>query len=200
MVIITNTEKELTFNLKLEGADVKDTKAFLTFPVTLKDSGKCAVTVEPGTLKYGTRGSMMIEVIAKDMHFTPWSSEFLIEQKTSTTTTRTAFLESIKKTFTNQQIIKEQKKIADIETMIKAKEALIDRLAKNPNPELEKRIIAFESKISQKINLLLETKEKKEEVKTKANVIAEKVTEKLKLSPEHQKLIAEHYTKKLINK
>lgn len=122
MVTITNTENELTFNMKVEGASLTETKAFLTFtqeehniqvPVDISESGECRVQVKPGMLKPGAQGTMVLEVVAKDRVFSLWESEFVCAQILSNNA-KENLLETLKKhkenkeeTQTQQQVLTE---------------------------------------------------------------------------------------------
>jgi hypothetical protein len=86
MVLITDTQNELTFNLKVEGSTLKDTKAFLTFqtkgknlqlPVNISETGACKVEVPSNLLENKQTGTMLLEVITKNTVFTPWSEKFI---------------------------------------------------------------------------------------------------------------------------
>lgn len=49
------------------------------------ENGKCVVPIHrlKGLLDENTRGNMMLEVVVEDTYFTPWKSEFVVEEHTS---------------------------------------------------------------------------------------------------------------------
>jgi hypothetical protein len=49
------------------------------------ENGKCVVPIHrlKGLLDENTRGNMILEVVVEDTYFTPWKSEFVVEEHTS---------------------------------------------------------------------------------------------------------------------
>lgn len=156
MVVINDKENKLTFDLKLEGALLKETKAFLTLttaeknvqiPVKMDEQGFCSVEVKPGTLKYGTKGDMLIEVFTKDLRFVPWQSEFLIEQKSPVAFKKSEIMEQVK----HQAKMQEAKKEASVEDLNKAKMVLFEKLEMQSNPNVRKQLVALEESMKQRV-------------------------------------------------
>ena len=56
----------------------------IMFPGQLKD-GKCIVPIKrlKGILSENTTGTMKLEVVVEDTYFSPWSSEYVVEENTS---------------------------------------------------------------------------------------------------------------------
>lgn len=76
--------------IKLEGASlskskvrlvVESTDLNLLFPGKIDSDGKCTIPVAKlkGLLDENTQGNIKLEVIADDVYFTPWESNFIIE-------------------------------------------------------------------------------------------------------------------------
>jgi hypothetical protein len=76
--------------IKLEGASiskskvrlvVESTEINLLFPGKIDTDGKCTIPVSKlkGLLDENTQGNIKLEVIADDVYFTPWESNFIIE-------------------------------------------------------------------------------------------------------------------------
>jgi hypothetical protein len=76
--------------IKLEGASISKSKVRLVvestdlnllFPGKIDTDGKCTIPVSKlkGLLDENTQGNIKLEVIADDVYFTPWESNFIIE-------------------------------------------------------------------------------------------------------------------------
>ena len=76
--------------IKIEGASlskskvrlvVESTDLNLLFPGKIDSDGKCTIPVAKlkGLLDENTQGNIKLEVIADDVYFTPWESNFIIE-------------------------------------------------------------------------------------------------------------------------
>ena len=88
--LYTDKNENFECKLKLEGASLK--KAFariilesedmnLVFKGTIDTNGKCSIPIKKmkGLLDESTKGEMKLEVVAEDVYFQPWQSEFIIE-------------------------------------------------------------------------------------------------------------------------
>jgi len=86
------TDKQETFecNIELSGASLKKSQARLVvesddltllFKGTITEEGKCIIPVKKlrGLLEESVKGTIKLEVIADDVYFCPWQSEFAIE-------------------------------------------------------------------------------------------------------------------------
>jgi len=86
------TDKQETFecNIELHGASLKKSQARLVvesedltllFKGTITEEGKCVIPVKKlrGLLEESVKGTIKLEVIADDVYFCPWQSEFAIE-------------------------------------------------------------------------------------------------------------------------
>ena len=83
------TDKQETFecDLFLEGADLKQSSArilvetkdlTLLFPGKINEDGNCKVPIKKlkGLLDENSKGNIKLEVIAEDVYFNPWESDF----------------------------------------------------------------------------------------------------------------------------
>ena len=88
--LYTDKQENFECKLQLEGASLK--KAFariilesddmnLVFKGTIDKTGKCSIPIKKmkGLLDESTKGAMKLEVVAEDVYFQPWQSEFIIE-------------------------------------------------------------------------------------------------------------------------
>ena len=88
--LYTDKQENFQCKLQLEGASLK--KAFariilesndmnLVFNGTIDSNGKCSIPIKKmkGLLDESTKGEMKLEVVAEDVYFQPWQSEFIIE-------------------------------------------------------------------------------------------------------------------------
>ena len=88
--LYTDKIENFECKLQLEGASLS--KAFsriiletddinLSFNGKIDDSGKCIIPIKKlrGLLDESIEGSMKLEVIAEDVYFQPWQSEFIVE-------------------------------------------------------------------------------------------------------------------------
>ncbi len=88
--LYTDKQENFECKLQLEGASLK--KAFariilesedmnLVYNGTIDSNGKCNVPIKKlrGILDESTKGEMKLEVVAEDVYFQPWQSEFIIE-------------------------------------------------------------------------------------------------------------------------
>ena len=86
------TDREENFNCEIavEGARLRDSFAriilesedmSLVFKGTIDSNGKCSIPIKKmkGLLDESTKGAMKLEVVAEDVYFQPWQSEFIIE-------------------------------------------------------------------------------------------------------------------------
>jgi hypothetical protein len=86
------TDKQEVFecNIELEGASMSNAKARviletsdmnLVFNGTVGNKGTCKVPIKPlrGMLDESTQGNIKLEIIADDVYFQPWDSNFTIE-------------------------------------------------------------------------------------------------------------------------
>lgn len=76
--------------IKLQGASLSKSKVRLLvessdlnllFPGTVDSEGKCTIPIAKlrGLLDENTQGNIKLEVIADDVYFTPWESNFMVE-------------------------------------------------------------------------------------------------------------------------
>ena len=88
--LYTDKQENFECKLKLEGASLKEAFARLilesedmnlVFKGTIDSNGKCNVPIKKlrGILDESTKGEMKLEVVAEDVYFQPWQSEFIIE-------------------------------------------------------------------------------------------------------------------------
>jgi hypothetical protein len=88
--LFTDKTEVFECNVKLEGASLKNSYARLIiesndvnllFNGKIDSNGKCTIPVKKlrGLLETDTRGEIRLEIIAEDMYFTPWKSEFKVE-------------------------------------------------------------------------------------------------------------------------
>ena len=88
--LYTDKQENFECKLKLEGASLKEAFARLilesedmnlVFKGTIDSNGKCNVSIKKlrGILDESTKGEMKLEVVAEDVYFQPWQSEFIIE-------------------------------------------------------------------------------------------------------------------------
>ena len=88
--LYTDKQENFECKLQLEGASLK--KAFariilesedmnLVFKGTIDTNGKCSIPIKKmnGLLDESTKGAMKLEVVAEDVYFQPWQSEFIVE-------------------------------------------------------------------------------------------------------------------------
>ena len=88
--LYTDKQENFECKLKLEGASLKE--AFvrlilesedmnLIFKGTIDSNGKCNIPIKKlrGILGESTKGEMKLEVVAEDVYFQPWQSEFIVE-------------------------------------------------------------------------------------------------------------------------
>lgn len=86
------TDKQEVFecNIELQGASLSKSQARLVveseevtllFKGTISEQGKCTIPVKKlrGLLEENSKGTIKLEVIADDVYFCPWQSEFAIE-------------------------------------------------------------------------------------------------------------------------
>lgn len=86
------TDKQEIFecNISLEGASLKNSQArlivesedlTLMFRGNINNDGKCTIPIKKlkGILEESTKGSIRLEIIADDVYFTPWNSDFMVE-------------------------------------------------------------------------------------------------------------------------
>ena len=90
--LFTDKGKNFSCDIKLEGAKLKDTSARLIletkdfnliFNGKVLPDGKCLVPIKPlrNILDEGTRGTMILEIIADETYFKPWNSPFAVETR-----------------------------------------------------------------------------------------------------------------------
>ena len=88
--LYTDKQENFECKLKLEGASLKEAFARLilesedmnlVYNGTIDSNGKCNVPIKKlrGILDESTKGEMKLEVVAEDVYFQPWQSEFIIE-------------------------------------------------------------------------------------------------------------------------
>lgn len=88
--LFTDKGKNFSCDIKLEGAKLRDTSARLIletedfnliFNGKVLPNGKCSVPIKPlrNILDEGTRGTMILEIIADETYFKPWNSPFAVE-------------------------------------------------------------------------------------------------------------------------
>ncbi len=89
--LFTDKTELFECNIKLEGAQLKNSQAriivesndiALLFKGTIDTNGKCSIPIKKlkGLLEQNTKGEIKLEIIADDTFFTPWKSEFLVEE------------------------------------------------------------------------------------------------------------------------
>jgi len=88
--LYSDKTNKFSCNVELKGADIKKSKARVVieseefnyiFNGTIDSKGKCEIII-PKTksfLSENTRGKIKLEVIADDVFFEPWSSDFFIK-------------------------------------------------------------------------------------------------------------------------
>jgi hypothetical protein len=110
------TDKQEVFecSVSLEGASLKDCKARLIiksndlnllFEGEVGSNGKCVIPVRKlkGLLEQSTQGTVELEVIADDVFFKPWKSEFIVEtSKKLTVEVSSTSKDAIKETTLNK--------------------------------------------------------------------------------------------------
>jgi len=88
--LFTDKTENFTAELKLEGADLKDSFTRLVvesddwnlvFKGNISASGKVEIPIKKlrNVLREGTTGTIKLEVVAEDTYFTPWQSDFQVE-------------------------------------------------------------------------------------------------------------------------
>jgi len=88
--LFTDKPEVFECNIKLEGASLKNSSALLIiesedvsllFEGTINKDGKCSIPIKKlkGLLEESTQGSIKLEVIAEDVYFTPWKSDFVVD-------------------------------------------------------------------------------------------------------------------------
>lgn len=86
----------------------------LMFPGKLKD-GKCYVPIKrlKGLLEENSRGRIHLEVIVEDTYFTPWKSEYIVEQHTAVKV-KVQEQKAPTKPVVRISSVKESKKLSDV--------------------------------------------------------------------------------------
>jgi hypothetical protein len=131
------TDKSTLFEcvMELEGVSLKETVARLIveapdrtflFTGTVSPDGTCSIPISKlkGLLESDIRGTIKLEVIAEDMFFSPWQSDFIVETAKKVTINEVNFPSTEKKPSVRVQIrtpIDPAKKITEeIATHLKA--------------------------------------------------------------------------------
>ena len=139
--LYTDKIENFECKLQLEGASLS--KAFsriiletddinLSFDGKIDDSGKCIIPIKKlrGLLDESIKGSMKLEVIAEDVYFQPWQSEFVVE------TAKRINVEVISQ---NKQTISESKpKLTVTNVPKKTTKKIITKKSRNPINEVVK--------------------------------------------------------------
>ena len=83
MVELSNKKSLLTFNLRVENANLNETKARLvlespkksiTYPVNIDSGGNCSVSFIPENLN--SEGKIYLEVISEDFYHKAWEDQY----------------------------------------------------------------------------------------------------------------------------
>ena len=138
--LYTDKIENFECKLKLEGASLS--KAFsriiletndinLSFDGKIDDSGRCIIPIKKlrGLLDESIKGSMKLEVIAEDVYFQPWQSEFVVE------TAKRINVEVISQ---NKETITESKPKLTVTNVPKKTKKIISKKSKNPIFEVVK--------------------------------------------------------------
>jgi hypothetical protein len=124
--LYTDKLNKFTCNIELEGASLTNSKVRLVvesddmtymFNGELYNTGVCDVKI-PKTKSFlpeGKTGKMYLEVIADDVYFEPWSSNFVVEQEKKVSVVVNEQIESKPKlnVIVNEQIETKPKKITE---------------------------------------------------------------------------------------
>jgi len=89
--LFTDKTELFECNIKLQGAQLKNSQAriivetedlALLFKGKIDSNGKCTIPIKKlkGLLEGSSKGEIKLEVIADDTFFTPWKSEFVVEE------------------------------------------------------------------------------------------------------------------------
>ena len=138
--LYTDKIENFECKLQLEGASLS--KAFsriiletddinLSFDGKIDDSGKCIIPIKKlrGLLDESIEGSMKLEVIAEDVYFQPWQSEFIVE---------TAKRINVEVVSQNKNTISESKPKLKVMGIPKKTKKIISKQPKNPITEVVK--------------------------------------------------------------
>ena len=138
--LYTDKIENFECKLQLEGASLN--KAFsriiletddinLSFDGKIDDSGKCIIPIKKlrGLLDESIQGSMKLEVIAEDVYFQPWQSEFIVE------TAKRINVEVISQ---NKNTISESKPKLTVMNVPKKSKKIISKQPTNPITEVVK--------------------------------------------------------------
>ena len=140
--LYTDKIENFECKLQLEGASLS--KAFsriiletddinLSFDGKIDDSGKCIIPIKKlrGLLDESIKGSMKLEVIAEDVYFQPWQSEFVVE------TAKRINVEVISQN-NNKATISESKPKLTVMNVPKKSKKIISKQPTNPITEVVK--------------------------------------------------------------
>lgn len=179
------TDKQEVFECKisLEGASLKNSQARLVvesedltlmFNGRIELDGKCIVPIKKlkGILEESTRGSIRLEVIAEDMYFTPWKSDFVIEASRKVT---------VEVKSQSAPLLKESKPSIKIETISQPTKDEIDHIT-NIIKLLIKEDISIDNLVikKNKVNNIVATYLKKNKIdKSETSKIIEGIINKL---------------------
>ena len=140
--LYTDKIENFECKLQLEGASLS--KAFsriiletsdinLSFDGKIDDSGQCIIPIKKlrGLLDESIKGSMKLEVIAEDVYFQPWQSEFVVE------TAKRINVEVISQN-NNKATISESKPKLTVMNVPKKSKKIISKQPTNPITEVVK--------------------------------------------------------------
>ena len=88
--LFTDKKENFECKIELEGASLDDAvtrlvieskKLNILFEGNIDNKGNCIIPIDKlkGLLKENDTGSMKLEVIAEDVYFSPWTSEFVVD-------------------------------------------------------------------------------------------------------------------------
>ncbi len=88
--LFTDKKENFECKIELEGASLDDAvarlvveskKLNLLFEGTIDNKGNCSIPIDKlrGLLKEDDSGSIKLEVIAEDVYFNPWESDFIVD-------------------------------------------------------------------------------------------------------------------------
>ena len=147
--LYTDKANKFNCNIEVEGTSLAKSQVRLViesdemtymFKGSIQSNGECEVTI-PKTksfLSEGTTGNMRLEVIADDVYFEPWSSDFSVitnkkvtvqiaEQEEEKPRMKVQVVEQ-KEEPTPNKVVAETKKVNNIKSTVLTKEELVKKL------------------------------------------------------------------------
>lgn len=122
--LYTDKNENFECEVNVKNASLKNSRARivvesddlnLVFPGEIKE-GKCVVPIKKlkGLLEENSKGKMQLEIIVEDMYFTPWSSDFIVEEHTSVKVKLNEEKEEETKPTVEVKILKEKSPVDEI--------------------------------------------------------------------------------------